>query len=365
MYCRGVKNLLSGVTDVEARRVSDDSWTEGGITWNNQPAYGDVEDTKVPAVGWVEWNVLSWVQNEYAGDKTVSICLKCKVESYDNNARYSYYASKEYDASDPELYIEYTTGQIYTQTVTEKLGMADSVARSVGFRRTISDSLGMVDGLLTKVTLTRTISETLGLVDSVASRADFRQVVHEDLGMVDSVVPKAEFHLEISEILGMVDSVERARGQHVTISEIMGMVDSVLAEVGKLPPVYRRYPPPEKPPIWRKERYRQKVEPDQVSSRISALKKGMVDQYDAIASKQQDLWERVQRSTSRLNVRPELTFYFYAMAEELVRVGERFRGGTALREMIIVRDKWIRRGLDVDAVKALLADLGMANLVPS
>lgn len=108
LYCYITSDLVSGVTDVEARRVADDSWTELGITWNNQPDYGAVEDTKVPAIGWVEWNVTDFVQDEWAGDKIVSLCMKSKVESYDSSFRYSYYRSKEYDSRDPELYIEYT-----------------------------------------------------------------------------------------------------------------------------------------------------------------------------------------------------------------------------------------------------------------
>jgi len=107
-FCRAVEELESGVSDAEARRVTDDSWVEDEITWNNQPAYGSVEDTKVPAVGWVEWDITSWIQNEWAGDKTVSICLKCVQESYDDLERGSVYHSKEYDGYDPELYIEYT-----------------------------------------------------------------------------------------------------------------------------------------------------------------------------------------------------------------------------------------------------------------
>jgi len=104
----GRQNLLSGVTDVEARRVADDSWTESGITWSNQPDYGDVEDTKEPKIGFVEWDITSFVLDEYAGDKVVSICLKCKVESYDDAPRESRWHTKEYDGYDPELNIQYT-----------------------------------------------------------------------------------------------------------------------------------------------------------------------------------------------------------------------------------------------------------------
>lgn len=108
LNCNSVGSLVAGVSDVEARRVADDSWIEGDLTWNNQKAYGAIEDTTVPAVGWVEWDVASFIQDEYAGDKTVSLCLKCKVESYDGTLRSSNYRSREYGSVAPELYIEYT-----------------------------------------------------------------------------------------------------------------------------------------------------------------------------------------------------------------------------------------------------------------
>jgi len=112
LYCFAVLNLVSGVTDLEARRVSDDSWTETGIKWNNQPAYGDVEDTQ-PVVldAWAEWTVTSWAQNQLADDKVLGMALRSVVEDYDIASRYSQWWSRQeaaYPALRPQLYIEYT-----------------------------------------------------------------------------------------------------------------------------------------------------------------------------------------------------------------------------------------------------------------
>lgn len=108
LYCNTLVSMSSPDTDVQACRVTDDSWIEDEITWTNQKAYGDVEDTKEPTVGWVEWTVTDFVKDEFAGDKTVSICLRCVTESYDLTARHFDYHSKEYNGDNPELYIEYT-----------------------------------------------------------------------------------------------------------------------------------------------------------------------------------------------------------------------------------------------------------------
>lgn len=114
IYCYQVQGLIEGVSDVQVRRVSDDSWTELGVTWNNQKAYGDVEDTQVPSVGWIEFDVSDYVQDECDGDLTISFCLRCVVESYDGNSRYSLSRQRDYDSGSlkPELYVEYTTNNL-------------------------------------------------------------------------------------------------------------------------------------------------------------------------------------------------------------------------------------------------------------
>lgn len=111
IYCASSfgQDSIAGVTDIQACRVTDDSWTESGIVWNNQPAYGVVEDTKVPTHGFNDWTVTSWVQNEFSGDKIVSVCFKCVQENYDNTGRTSeYYAREASEQYRPQLVIEYS-----------------------------------------------------------------------------------------------------------------------------------------------------------------------------------------------------------------------------------------------------------------
>jgi hypothetical protein len=99
-----------GVGNVEARAVSDDSWIEGNITWNNQPAYGNLLDTVHVIFGssqWYSWDVTSFILNELAGDGDASICLKAENEDQGNTYRCARFRSKEYDCLDPYLLVEY------------------------------------------------------------------------------------------------------------------------------------------------------------------------------------------------------------------------------------------------------------------
>lgn len=113
-----------------------------------------------------------------------------------------------------------TYGAAYTQTVSEILGMVDSVPTKATFHLTVSDSLGMVDSALRK--------------------GAFKQAVSDSLGMSDAVGTKAAFKQAISDVLGIVDSASRARGFLITISEILGMRDRVegrkhAGKIGDLP----------------------------------------------------------------------------------------------------------------------------------
>jgi hypothetical protein len=63
---------------IYAKVVSNTSWTEGAITWNNQPTIGSILDTQTAsASSWVEFDVTSHV----TGNGTYSICLTGSIDA--------------------------------------------------------------------------------------------------------------------------------------------------------------------------------------------------------------------------------------------------------------------------------------------
>jgi 2',3'-cyclic-nucleotide 2'-phosphodiesterase (5'-nucleotidase family) len=95
---------------VEVRGATDDSWTETGVNWNNQPAPGGVLDTQILASGttnvWYNWNVTSFVQAEFGGDKTVSLTLKPVTEGSADAIAPAYgFDAKEYGSNAPVLHV--------------------------------------------------------------------------------------------------------------------------------------------------------------------------------------------------------------------------------------------------------------------
>lgn len=94
--------------------VDDDSWTETGITWNSQPVFGPVLDTRTLAAGtpnsWYSWDVTSFAQGQMGGDKLVSLLLKPVNEGSTDPIAPSYgFDAKEYGSNGPALLVTLQT----------------------------------------------------------------------------------------------------------------------------------------------------------------------------------------------------------------------------------------------------------------
>jgi hypothetical protein len=86
--------------------VANDTWTEGGIKWNNAPAPsygGDYQDTVTPETTYV-WDILEgtdfqWEWAPDLADNRISLMLDTQFEGVNNWAHFS----------NPYLKVEYTT----------------------------------------------------------------------------------------------------------------------------------------------------------------------------------------------------------------------------------------------------------------
>jgi hypothetical protein len=84
--------------------VSDDDWTETGITWNNAPAAGSQLDyiSDISTVGiYYNFDVTSFVSSEMSGDKVVSLLVKDITE-----AKMSIDFDRREDSNPPILTVE-------------------------------------------------------------------------------------------------------------------------------------------------------------------------------------------------------------------------------------------------------------------
>lgn len=95
-------NNSSGTLNADIHSLTDDSWTEPGITWNNAPTEGNVLNTITftSTPQYVASDVTNYCQNEYAGNKLTSF-----VVTTSSNAL-GLVSSRE-SASPPQLIINY------------------------------------------------------------------------------------------------------------------------------------------------------------------------------------------------------------------------------------------------------------------
>ncbi len=101
--------------------MSDDSWGESTIDWENAPSAGaELARQAIPAVGsWLEADITSQVNTEISGDKMITLFLEAP---YDTDALVDFYSKENGTASnDPQLYIDYgrTKSAPYTLAVNE------------------------------------------------------------------------------------------------------------------------------------------------------------------------------------------------------------------------------------------------------
>jgi len=94
----------SGTSPVTAHQVSDNSWTETGITWNNQPAIGTGITTVsvgITAQYW-EWDVTSYIQSQKAAGQT-SVTLELQNDA--STAQPAAFNSREAASNPPQLVV--------------------------------------------------------------------------------------------------------------------------------------------------------------------------------------------------------------------------------------------------------------------
>ena len=94
--------------DLGLYEVADDTWTEMGVTWSNQPSYGSLAKYNGSvSVGWVEIDVTASVSNtfENASDDLWSVVFKSASELTDGS-RVTSFRSKEAAGFEPYLEVD-------------------------------------------------------------------------------------------------------------------------------------------------------------------------------------------------------------------------------------------------------------------
>jgi len=137
-------NTAVASTSWNVSYVSDDSWTENGVTWNTKPATGAslAVQTGQATGSSVEWDITNQVLSELNGDKVLSLNIASTVAVASSDATFN---SKEYSnaALRPVLVLEQNIAP--TVTLSSPANGANFTAgSSVNFTVSATDSDGSV-----------------------------------------------------------------------------------------------------------------------------------------------------------------------------------------------------------------------------
>lgn len=175
--------------------------------------------------------------------KITNLCTSLTLQA-DHQFRYIYACSTiHYDAT--SMFTDFDIENLNLQepillTITDSMGMNDSVAKQFDAKKTITDSVGMLDSQVPKWDAHLTITDKLGMVDTATRVKNIFQTISDILGLTDTTTNKGAFKQAIIDILGMLDTATRGFPLAVTITEILGIRDRLITKK-------RRFPLPDLP----------------------------------------------------------------------------------------------------------------------
>ena len=97
-------SFSSGRT-LQAYQVAS-SWTEGGVTWNNQPSTTGTPATTASGSGWRQWTVTSLVQAMYSGTNN-GFLIRDSVENASGGFEQQLHSKEKAPDNPPELAITF------------------------------------------------------------------------------------------------------------------------------------------------------------------------------------------------------------------------------------------------------------------
>lgn len=134
-----------------------------------------------------------------------------------------------------QIYVEVEYVVAYEKTLTESLGLVDSVIKDATLHP-LTELLGLVD-TVSKDTVLHDLAESLGLADTVVKMASI--VKSEALGLTDTYSRVWTIYRTYTELLGLIDTYDRVWSAYRTYSELLGLLDTVTksASIIKIEPL--------------------------------------------------------------------------------------------------------------------------------
>lgn len=119
------------------------------------------------------------------------------------------------------------SGTTYETSLTDSMGLTDSLGKVSTYTRNDVNSLGISDNTSISVTYTRSQSNDLGIEDNINTSASYIRSNQNSIGMDDSITSAITFNKSLSDSLGLTDVVDFYKLLERSVNDSLGITDNV------------------------------------------------------------------------------------------------------------------------------------------
>jgi hypothetical protein len=205
--------------------VSDSTWYWITLKFTlNGTCYLSVYDTSENLVG----EEKSFAMGDYTVGYTVFQLGAYGATAWSCKTYWDGYVIDKTDASYPLLGWE-SGGSALEATISDSVGISDSLSRLTGFSRSIADSIGITDVVSRITGFIRSLTDTEGIesYDFGNVESEIYSEITDTVGITDSITTSSDKSRSLSDTVGTTDLLSRSGDFIRTLSDSTGITDLI------------------------------------------------------------------------------------------------------------------------------------------
>ena len=169
----------------------------------NRPLVGVVHQANETTTTTTDWTGLD---NLYGPNTNRSLHTEYRSDQWDGTAQPSWSSSSVNAGFICEI-TSVSASQDYTTTISDDVGITDSMSPAVGYVKSLADSVGISDALSMAVGYAKTFTDTVGVTDAMSRVVTFVRTFADDVGITDALTKSKGMFLTIADSVGIIDIV--------------------------------------------------------------------------------------------------------------------------------------------------------------
>jgi hypothetical protein len=120
-------------------------------------------------------------------------------------------------------------GIAYQKSLSESVGITDTLTTSAGYAKSISDTAGITDALLKAVGYKKSIMESVSVTDLILKSVSYVKSIFDNVGITDLISKSVGYIVSLSSTVGVTGVISRSISYIKSISDNVGITDSINA----------------------------------------------------------------------------------------------------------------------------------------